>query len=125
MNRQANHEAMREKISFSQSLNKIQEIEDKLMSFAEPEYVFDQEAQREIRVYKRPDPVVVASLKTVLDSCWRRIAKLLPDAKLITEEEANSKKMLDREEMKRRMLAYLTGSGVKVLPPPEEGPSQD
>ncbi len=74
-NREIQHKnSLREKISFVQTINQITKIEDEVLELAKNEV--DLAA-----------PTITA-YKTVLDSKWKKINKLLPDLKAIEIEAA-------------------------------------
>lgn len=69
------HEAMREKISFAHTLNDIIDAEAKLRIWSEQE--------------EPPSNGHIGAIRTLLDSKWKKLNKLLPDLKAVEHSGAD------------------------------------
>ena len=113
-------DAMRGRIDFEVCMNTIEQCERDLLNMGRPMVVISEETGEEYAVPGRTDAARVAALKTVMDSNWKKIAKLLPDAKLVEAKDQGPGRQLDSEEMKRKLVAYFARQGLLALPEPEE-----
>ena len=132
INKAANQLGMREKISFTKTLDRIMTIETELLEHARPKKVLQPDGS-EIEVEANPVPAVIAALKTVLDSAYKRLNKILPDLKAVdanhqlelaieNDEEAPRMSMV---ELRQHIKHMLSGGGVDDIetPEPEEQPA--
>ena len=124
VNLRTNLEVMRSRISFTVAFDRILEVEQKLMDFAKPTLVFDQAGGMTAMIVA-PEATVVAALKVVLDSSWKKVHKQLPDLKpvdviaALEEDENVTSKLLNPIEMRRRVLRYLLERDGTEAPKPE------
>jgi len=86
MNKAIDHQSMREKISFTKTLHRIEQLEAEIHELTKPEKALDSEGG-EVLIPARPDSATVAALKVLLDSNWKKINKLLPDFKAASPHE--------------------------------------
>ena len=119
-NKQINLDNLRDKLSFARALNMIEQCEAELMDMGKPQVLISEDTGEEYVVPGRTDAARVAALKTVMDSNWKKIAKLLPDAKVIDQIAQEAGRQLDSEEMKRKLMSYFARQGLLALPEPEE-----
>ncbi len=134
LNLRSAQESMRARISFTQAFDRILAIEQQLLDLAKPQVVFDQAGDINV-VPGNPEPSVVASLKVVLDSCWKKVNKQLPDLKpvdivvALEEDQDVTAKLLSPVEMRRRVLHHLMEKAVQqeadeaAAKEAEDGPS--
>ncbi len=85
MNKAIDHQSMREKISFTKTLLRIEQLEAEIYALTKPEKGLDSGGHK-ILIPARPDSATVAALKVLLDSNWRKVNKLLPDFKAASPE---------------------------------------
>ena len=131
MNRRVNHELYREKMSFTHTWKRILELEEQLVTMAKPGVAYDQQGNILV-VPADPSGPAVAAIKTVLDSNWKKINKLLPDAKeeeltaaVIEAMDADAAgKLMDPIEFKSRFMHWIN-SGKLLAPPKAVIPAED
>lgn len=98
----------RETIDWEETMGAIVTIEERLMAMTLPQITTSEDGVIETVPPPRPEPAVVGALKVVLDSKWRRINKLIPDARHDDEEAGGvSGRVLDPEELERRLVPFL------------------
>ena len=127
MNIAVNRENFRDRLNFSTTLNKITEIEEQLMSMCRPQTVFTESGDMKV-VLISPDTAVSATLKIVLDSQWKRMAKVLPDLKPVDMhaaleqeiEEEEELPMMDMVEFKKRLRLKLLSDSINKRHDPEK-----
>ena len=124
VNLRTNLEVMRARISFTIAFDRILAVEQQLLDFAKPTLVFDQAGGMTAMIVA-PDATGVASLKVVLDSCWKKINKQLPDLKpvdviaALEEDQDITSRLLNPIEMRRRVLRHLLETAEVPPDPPE------
>ena len=119
MNKATNLEMFRLQMDFKATLARIMDIEGKLLAMCEPQTVFTEDGDMQI-VMIQPNAGVVAAMKTVLDSCWKRMAKVLPDIKAQDVHDAVGGDVSDEEdlplmdmiEFKRRLRMQIVSKQV-------------
>lgn len=121
LNLHSAQEVMRSKISFTQTFDRILVIELDLLAMCKPQLVFDQAGNMTV-VPASPDTGAVAALKTVLDSCYKRLNKVLPDLKSIDvvaaleQDEDVTSRLLDPIEMRKRVLHAMLAKAEEETP---------
>ena len=121
LNLHSAQEVMRSKISFTQTFDRILSIELDLLAMCRPQLVFDQVGNM-TAVAASPDTGAVAALKTVLDSCYKRLNKVLPDLKSIDvvaaleQDEDVTSRLLDPIEMRKRVLHAMLAKAEEDTP---------
>lgn len=127
LNVRINRENFRDRMNFTTTLNKITEIENQLMNMCMPQTVFTESGDMKV-VLISPDTAVAGTLKIVLDSQWKRMAKVLPDLKPVDQhamldqeiEEEEELPMMDIVEFKKRLRIKLLSDNIKERNEKEE-----
>jgi len=123
-NKKINREEFRDKLNFTKTFNTIARIEDQLMAMCVPQVVFTPNGDMQM-VLISPDTAVVATLKVVLDSNWKRMDKVMPNLKPIDQhallgleiEEDEDLPMMDMVEFKKRLRHKLFSDRVRASVP--------
>ena len=121
VNKQLRHDSMRAKISFTKTWTKLESLEDELHALTKPQKVI--QGGEMVEIIPNPPGSIIAALKTLIESNWKKIDRLLPPLKAIDSSAANelgiagdeAPSMMSRIELRQHIKHML--SGVDTLEP--------
>jgi len=127
LNVKVNRENFRDRMNFTNIFNTICDIESRIMGMCKPQTIFTAAGDMEV-VLVSPDTAVLAAFKVVLDSNWRKMAKVLPDLKPVDQhallgqeiEEEEELPIMDLVEFKKRLRVKLLADKINADTPPQD-----